>query len=75
MIMLLVMLGHERLRIVQGNVLNAGSIETAMRGHVRQGARVGNFIWTVSVPRADVAGFMIDQLAASSYVRTAVGVA
>jgi uncharacterized protein YbjT (DUF2867 family) len=45
------------------------------RGRVRQGARVGNFIWTVSVPRADVAEFMIGQLASSAYVRTAVGVA
>jgi uncharacterized protein YbjT (DUF2867 family) len=45
------------------------------RGRVRQGARVGNFIWTVSVPRADVAEFMIDQLTSSTYLRTAVGVA
>lgn len=45
------------------------------RGRVRQGARVGNFIWTVNVPRADVAEFMIDQLTSSAYLRTAVGVA
>lgn len=45
------------------------------RGRVRQGARVGSFIWTVSVSRADVAEFMIDQLASSAYLRTAVGVA
>lgn len=45
------------------------------RGRVRQGARVGNFIWTVSVPRADVAEFMIDQLTSRAYLRTAVGVA
>lgn len=45
------------------------------RGRVRQGARVGSFIWTVNVPRADVAEFMIDQLTSSAYLRTAVGVA
>lgn len=45
------------------------------RGSVRQGADVGNFIWTVSVSRADVAEFMIDQLTSSAYLRTAVGVA
>lgn len=45
------------------------------RGRVRHGTRVGNFIWTVSVPRADVAEFMIDQLTSSAYLRTAVGVA
>jgi len=45
------------------------------RGHVRHGARVGSFIWTVSVPRDDVAEFMIVQLTSSAYLRTAVGVA
>lgn len=45
------------------------------RGRVRQGARLGNFIWTVNAPRADVAEFMIDQLTSSAYLRTAVGVA
>jgi uncharacterized protein YbjT (DUF2867 family) len=45
------------------------------RGRVRQGARVGHFIWTVSVPRDDVAEFMIDQLTSSTYLRMAVGVA
>ncbi len=45
------------------------------RGRVRQGARVGTIIWTVSVSRADVAEFMIDQLTSSAYLRTAVGVA
>lgn len=45
------------------------------RGRVRQGARVGSFIWTVRVSRADVAEFMIDQITSSTYLRTAVGVA
>jgi uncharacterized protein YbjT (DUF2867 family) len=45
------------------------------RGRVRQGSRAGNFVWTASIPRADVAEFMIDQLTSSAYLRTAVGVA
>lgn len=45
------------------------------RGRVRHGACTGSFFWTVSVPRADVAEFMIDQLTSSAYLRTAVGVA
>lgn len=45
------------------------------RGRVRHGARVGNFIWTARVSRADVAEFMIDQLTSSAYLRMAVGVA
>lgn len=45
------------------------------RNRVRQGARVGSFIWTVRIPRADVAGFMIDQLASNTHLRSAVGVA
>ncbi len=45
------------------------------RGDVKHGARVGSFIWTVRVSRANVANFMIDQLAASAYLRMAVSVA
>jgi putative NADH-flavin reductase len=47
----------------------------ARRGRLRHGRRVGSFLWTVRVPRADVAGFMLDQLASNSYVRAAPGVA
>lgn len=57
--------------IVRPGVLTNGST----RGRVRHGDRVGNFIWTVRVSRADVANFMIDQLASKTYLRTAVGVA
>lgn len=45
------------------------------RGKARHGAHVGNLLWTVSVPRADVAEFMIDQLTSRTYLQTAVGVA
>ena len=57
--------------IVRPGALTNGS----RRGRVRHGARIGNYIWTVRVPRADVADFMIDQLEPSTYLRTAVSVA
>lgn len=46
----------------------------ARRGRVRHGRRVGSYLWTTSVPRADVAGFMLDQLESDAALRTAVGV-
>ncbi len=57
--------------IVRPGLLTNGS----QRGRVRHGDRVGSFIWTVRVSRADVADFMIDQLASHTYLRTAAGVA
>jgi len=57
--------------IVRPGALTNGS----KRGRVRHGARVGSFIWTVGVSRADVAEFMIDQLSVQTYLRMAVGVA
>lgn len=43
------------------------------RGKYRHG-RVGNFLWTVGVSRADVADFMLKQLAADTYRKLAVGI-
>ena len=45
------------------------------RGQYRHGPRVGHWLWTVRISRADVAAFMLDQLTDGRYVRTAVGVA
>jgi putative NADH-flavin reductase len=45
------------------------------RGRVRHGNSVGSFLWTVHVPRADVAGFMLGQLASNAYLRSAPGLA
>src|SRR5262245_22835106 len=45
------------------------------RGRVRHGPRVGNWLWTVRISRADVAAFMLDQLTDDSYLRQAVAVA
>jgi putative NADH-flavin reductase len=44
------------------------------RGTVRHGSRVGSFILTRRISRADVAGFMLNQLADDAYLRAAPGV-
>jgi putative NADH-flavin reductase len=44
------------------------------RGVYRHGRRVGSFLWTARIARADVAHFMLKQLAGDSYLGTAVGV-
>jgi uncharacterized protein YbjT (DUF2867 family) len=44
------------------------------RGAVRHGRSVGSFLWTVRVPRADVAACMLDQLASDTYRCAAPGV-
>src|SRR5215472_98851 len=56
--------------IVRPGVLTNGK----KKGRLRQGSRVGSFLWTVRISRADVAEFMLDQLAAESYLRTAPGI-
>lgn len=45
------------------------------RGRLRHGGRVGSLVWTVRVSRADVAAFMLDQLASNTYLKAAPGVA
>jgi putative NADH-flavin reductase len=40
----------------------------------RHGHNVGNFLWTVRIPRADVAEFMLNQLEDDAYLGTPVGV-
>jgi putative NADH-flavin reductase len=44
------------------------------RGRYRHGRRVGSFLWTVRISRADVADFMLNQLESDTYLRTASGV-
>ncbi len=57
--------------IVRPGVLtNAGK-----RGRYRHGRHVGSFLWTVRISRADVADFMLNQLASDTYMRAAPGVA
>lgn len=47
----------------------------ARGGRLRHGSRVGSLLWTARVSRADVAAFMLDQLASNAYLRAAPGVA
>ncbi len=44
------------------------------RGSYRHGSRLGNFLWTVRISRADVADFMLYQLESNAYLGTAPGV-
>ena len=46
-----------------------------MRRNYRHGVKIGNYIWTVSISRADVADFMLRQLEEDVYLNQAVGVA
>jgi putative NADH-flavin reductase len=56
--------------IVRPAVLTSGE----KRGYSREGRHVGSFLRTVRISRADVAAFMLDQLASGSYLRIAPGV-
>jgi uncharacterized protein YbjT (DUF2867 family) len=44
------------------------------RGRVRHGLGVGSFIRTVRISRADVAGFMLDQLGSNAHRQSAVAI-
>ncbi len=56
--------------IVRPGVLTNGP----RRGAYRHGPRVGNWIWSVRISRADVADFMLNQLTDDTYLRSAPGV-
>jgi putative NADH-flavin reductase len=56
--------------IVRPGVLTNGE----RRDSIRDGARAWDFVWPPRISRADVAGFMLDQLESGACVRTAVGV-
>jgi len=57
--------------LVRPGALNNGP----RRGVYRQGPRVGHWLWTVRISRADVAAFMLDQMTDRRYVGSAVGIA
>lgn len=44
------------------------------RGLYRHGPRIGNWLWTVRISRADVADFMLDQVTDDRYLRRSPGV-
>lgn len=46
----------------------------AKRGVYRHGPRVGNWLWTVRISRADVADFMLNQVTSDEYLRQTPGV-
>jgi putative NADH-flavin reductase len=56
--------------IVRPGVLTDGQ----RRGRYRHGGRVGSFLWTVRISRADVADFMLNQLESDAYLQRAPGV-
>jgi uncharacterized protein YbjT (DUF2867 family) len=56
--------------IVRPAVLTNGG----KRGRCRHGRHAGSFLLTVRISRADVADFMLNQLASDTYLRTAAGV-
>lgn len=56
--------------IVRPGVLTDGD----KRGRSRHGRHVGSFLLTVRISRADVADFMLNQLASDTYLRSAPGV-
>lgn len=56
--------------IVRPGLLTNG----AKRGKYRHGPRVGGFLWTVRISRADVADFMLNQLEDDGYLGAAPGV-
>lgn len=51
-----------------------GLTNGAKRGHYRHDRRVGSFLWTVRISRADVADFMLNQVESDTHLRSAVGV-
>ncbi len=57
--------------IVRPGVLTNGP----KRARYRLGPRVGHWLWSVRISRADVAAFMLDELTERRYVRATVGLA
>lgn len=57
--------------LVRPGALNNGP----RRGVFRQGPRVGHWLWTVGISRADVAAFMLDQLTDRGHFGVTVGIA
>jgi putative NADH-flavin reductase len=65
-----------RASAVEWTLVRPGALTNGpRRSRYRHGPRVGHWLWTVRISRADVAAFMLDQLEDTRYLRTAVGVA
>ena len=60
---------------VEWTIVRPGVLTNAeKRGRYRHGSRIGSFLWTARVSRADVADFMLNQLESDTYLRAAPGV-
>ena len=61
---------------VEWTIVRPGALTNGpRRGRFRQGDRAGHWLSTVSISRADVAAFMLDQVGNTSLVRRTVGIA
>ncbi|MGA7839095.1 MAG: SDR family oxidoreductase [Ignavibacteriaceae bacterium] len=56
--------------IVQPGALN----NRKPKGKWKEGDKVGNYLWTVGISRADVADFMLSQIDDKRYIRETVGI-
>jgi putative NADH-flavin reductase len=56
--------------IVRPGILTNGK----ERGKYRHGEKVGNFLWSVRISRADTSDFLLNQITDDTYLKKAVGV-
>ncbi len=68
-------------RVIRGSALDWVIVRPGVlrnrpaRGKYKHGPKVGNWLWTVRIARADVAAFMLDQVTSDAYLRQSPGVA
>jgi hypothetical protein len=64
-----------RILIVGWDKTRPGALTSGeRRSRYRHGGRIGSFLWTVRIARADVADFMLNQLESDTHLRTAPGI-
>jgi putative NADH-flavin reductase len=67
-------------RVIRGSALDWVIVRPGVltngpkRGTYRHGPRVGSWLWTVRISRADVADFMLNQVSSDAYLRQSPGV-
>lgn len=65
-----------RASATEWTIVRPGSLNNGrQKGVYRCAPKVGSFLWTVRISRADVAAFMLDQLTDDTYLRASPGVA
>jgi putative NADH-flavin reductase len=61
---------------VEWIIVRPGSLNNGVkRDRVNSGSKVGSYLWTVRVSRANVADFVLNQLTSDAYLRSAPGLA